>query len=88
MSSLFILFQIAEYVGVFAFSWRWDFISPSVCIYDNLSNSSSKDAIQLVEKGADFVKGDILDYEHLKESCIGFDVIIHLAAISDVKNSH
>ena len=58
-----------------------------VCIYDNLSNSSSKDILQLIEKGAEFVKGDILDYEHLRKSCNGFDVIIHLAAISDVKRS-
>ena len=58
-----------------------------VCIYDNLSNSSSKDILQLIEKGAEFVKGDILDYEYLKKSCNGFDVIIHLAAISDVKRS-
>ena len=58
-----------------------------VCIYDNLSNSSRKNIDHLIENGADFVKGDILDYEYLKRSCFGFDVIIHLAAISDVKKS-
>ncbi|MDH3203512.1 MAG: NAD-dependent epimerase/dehydratase family protein [Nitrosopumilus sp.] len=58
-----------------------------VCIYDNLSNSSNKDISQLVKNGADFVKGDILDYEYLKKSCSEFDVVIHLAAISDVKKS-
>ena len=58
-----------------------------VCIYDNLSNSSKNNIRKLVKDGVDFVKGDILDYENLTKSSMGFDVIIHLAAISDIENS-
>jgi len=58
-----------------------------VTIYDNLSNSSQKDIEFLLEKGAKFVNGDILDYEILQNSCSGFDFIIHLAAKSNVADS-
>ena len=58
-----------------------------VIIYDDLSNSSIVDIEPLLEKGAKFAKGDILDYEGLQKSCIGFDFIIHLAAKSDVADS-
>jgi UDP-glucose 4-epimerase len=58
-----------------------------ITIYDNLSNSSKSDIEPLLEKGAKFVNEDILDYEKLQKSCIGFDFIIHLAAKSDVADS-
>jgi len=58
-----------------------------VRIYDDLSNSSEQNIILLIKKGADFVKGDILDYDKLVESCKEFDVVIHLAAKSDVADS-
>ncbi len=58
-----------------------------VTIYDNLSNSSKVDIESLVGKGAKFVNEDILDYQKLQKSCIGFDLIIHLAAKSDVSDS-
>ena len=58
-----------------------------ITIYDNLSNSSKADIEPLIEKGAKFVNEDILDYENLKKSCVGFDFIIHLAAKSDVTQS-
>jgi len=66
-----------------------DFLLPhnEVTIYDNLSNSSKVDIESLIEKGAKFVNEDILDYQNLQKSCIGFDLIIHLAAKSDVTES-
>ena len=66
-----------------------DFLSGNheITIYDNLSNSSKPDIEPLLEKGAKFVNEDILDYEKLQKSCIGFDLIIHLAAKSDVSDS-
>jgi len=66
-----------------------DFLLPQneVTIYDDLSNSSKDDIESLIEKGAKFVNEDILDYQKLQKSCIGFDLIIHLAAKSDVADS-
>lgn len=58
-----------------------------VTIYDNLSNSSIEDIRPLIIKGAKFVQADILDHTSLQKSCAGFDVIIHLAAQSDVAES-
>jgi len=66
-----------------------DFLLPQneVTIYDDLTNSSKGDIESLLEKGAKFVNEDILDYQKLQKSCIGFDLIIHLAAKSDVADS-
>jgi len=66
-----------------------DFLLPhnEVTIYDNFSNSSKDDIESLIEKGAKFVNEDILDYQKLQKSCVGFDLIIHLAAKSDVTDS-
>jgi len=66
-----------------------DFLLPQneVTIYDDLSNSSKVDIESLIEKGAKFVNEDILDYQKLQKSCIGFDLLIHLAAKSDVADS-
>ena len=60
----------------------------TVCIYDNLSNSSYQKIIPLIKKGIIFVKGDILDYNTLLKTSKGYDVVIHLAAITDVKKSN
>lgn len=66
-----------------------DFLSKNheITIYDNLSNSSEKNIEPLIEKGVNFTQGNILDYEELQKSCIGFDLVIHLAAKSDVVDS-
>jgi len=58
-----------------------------VTIYDNLSNSSKSTLNSLTRKGAQFLKGDILDYNKLVESSKGFDLVIHLAAKIDVAES-
>lgn len=59
----------------------------AVTIYDNLENSSEKSILSLIESGVCFVKGDILDFELLKKSSTGYDIVIHLAAKSDVTES-
>ena len=58
-----------------------------ITIYDNLSNSTKESIIPLIEKGVYFVQGDILEYNNLVKSCVGFDLVIHLAAKSDVAES-
>ena len=57
-----------------------------VTIYDNLSNSSKENITPLIQKGAKFIRGDILDFKLLSESS-KVDMIIHLAAKSDVADS-
>ena len=58
-----------------------------VLVYDNLSNSSDKDRISLVDKGVKFLKGDILDYDVLCEFSKDVNVVIHLAAMINVNES-
>lgn len=59
----------------------------TVVIYDNLSNSSKLDIKPLIDKGAEFVEEDILDYPSLQGTSVGCDMIIHLAAKSGVMDS-
>ena len=55
-------------------------------IYDNLSSSSKSDIYDLLDN-VNFVKGDILDYQALVESSKKTNVVIHLAAKTDVTES-
>lgn len=57
-----------------------------VTIYDDLSNSSIEKISFLLDKGVVFIKGNVLDFDRLLE-CKNFDVVIHLAAKSDVTES-
>ena len=47
-----------------------------VTVYDNLSSGLKEN----LQDKSSFIEGDILDYEKLKKSMIGFDALIHLAA--------
>jgi len=58
-----------------------------VTIFDDFSNSSEKKIVPLIEKSAKLVKGDIRDFELLKKSIINCDVVVHLAAKTDVDES-
>ncbi len=58
-----------------------------ITIYDDLSNSGIEKISFLIERGAEFIRGDILDFEKLLENSKNFDVVIHLAAKSDVAES-
>lgn len=62
-------------------------VSNQVTIYDNLSNSSIENIFFLINNGVKFIKGDVLDFEKLLECSKNFDVVIHLAAKSDVRES-
>lgn len=58
-----------------------------ISIYDDLSNSSIEKISFLIDRGTKFIRGDILDVEKLLESSKNFDVVIHLAAKSNVAES-
>ena len=58
-----------------------------ILVYDNLSSSSEADVVALVDKGVKFLQGDDLDVDTLCEFSKDVDVIIHLAAKSDVNES-
>ena len=56
-----------------------------VAIYDDLSSSGRPDA--LIEKGADFARGDILGRAALLEASRGCDAVVHLAARAGIASS-
>ncbi|MBS3926345.1 MAG: NAD-dependent epimerase/dehydratase family protein [Nitrosarchaeum sp.] len=58
----------------------------NITIYDNLSNSSLEKISFLLDK-VNFINGDVLDFEKILENSKNFDVVIHLAAKSDVTES-
>lgn len=63
-----------------------------VTIYDNLSRDGAKDNLKWIssstkDESFDFVKGDIRDFEKLKDSSKNKDVIVHLAAQVAVTSS-
>ena len=58
-----------------------------VMIYDNLKNSSKEKISHLLKNGASFVKGDVTDYKSLSKAITGFDLVVHLAAETDVQES-
>ena len=58
-----------------------------ITIYDDLSNSDEEKISFLIQKGIKFIKGDVLDFQKLVESSKNFELVIHLAAKSDVAES-
>ena len=58
-----------------------------VIIYDSLKNSSMASISDMKKLGAQFIKGDITDFNHIKKSITGSDVVIHLAAQINVQDS-
>jgi len=58
-----------------------------VIIFDNFSNSSEEKTFPLLTKGAKLVKGDITDYKSLENAMDDSDIVIHLAASINVKDS-
>ena len=58
-----------------------------VIIYDSLKNSSMASISDMKKLGAQFIKGDITDFNHVKKSITGSDVVIHLAAQINVQDS-
>lgn len=58
-----------------------------VVIYDNLKYKSQNSIHDLNKLGVRFIKGDITDFNLIKKSITGSDIVIHLAAQIDVRNS-
>lgn len=58
-----------------------------VTIFDNNVDFASKSVLLLKKLGAQIIEGDISDFETLKNSLDYHDVIVHLAAKIDVKES-
>lgn len=58
-----------------------------VIIYDNLKNNQKNSITHLQKLGAKFVKGDITNFDLVKKSITGSDIVIHLAAQIDVQDS-
>jgi len=61
--------------------------SHDVTIYENFSNSNKKNLNFLSKSIPDIIEGDLSNYELLKNSLIGFDLVIHLAAKIDISES-
>jgi nucleoside-diphosphate-sugar epimerase len=53
----------------------------AVVVYDNYAGGKKEDRIQV---GAEYITGDIRDYESLKKACAGVAGIFHLAALPRV----
>lgn len=58
----------------------------SVRVIDNLSVSDANLPV-LQKLGVDFVRGDITNYEHMRDAFSGFEVVIHLAAMNRAQRS-
>ena len=58
----------------------------SVIIFDNLSNSSEK-LLRSVSGEFSFVKGDITNFEQISSVVTGVDLVIHLAAMINIRES-
>ncbi len=57
-----------------------------ILIYDNLNRNSIKQTTLLDQNNVKFIKGDILDYRHIKNAVDDFkpEIVIHLAAIAGI----
>jgi len=53
-------------------------------IYDNLHRNSLKDADLTSHPNLEFIEGDVVDAEHVREAMRGVDMVVHLAAIAGV----
>jgi UDP-glucose 4-epimerase len=55
-----------------------------VIIYDNLSRNSLKDKSIINHPNLQLVEGDVLNYDQVRESITGADIIVHCAAIAGI----
>jgi len=58
-----------------------------VTIFDNFSNSSEDTISDLLDDGANLVKGDITIQDQVSNAISGHDIVIHLAAKNSVEDS-
>ncbi|WP_440946618.1 NAD-dependent epimerase/dehydratase family protein [Methanosarcina sp. T3] len=55
-----------------------------IVVYDTLQRNSLKNTNILEHPNLDLIKGDVLDFEKLKDSIKGSEIVIHLAAIAGI----
>lgn len=58
-----------------------------VTIYDNLKNNSKESISNIKKLGAKLIKGDVTNFDLVKKSITGHDIVIHLAAQINVQDS-
>ena len=58
-----------------------------VTIYDNLKNNSKESISNIKKLGAKLIKGDVTNFDLVKKSITGHDMVIHLAAQINVQDS-
>ena len=59
-----------------------------VTVYDNLSLGKKEFLLNhFKNKNFSFVEADLLDFEHLKKTIKGHDIVFHMAANSDISNN-
>jgi len=58
-----------------------------ITVYDDFSNSSEKNFISIIKNEVTIISGNILDYSKLVSSMKNYDVVIHLAAKTNVSDS-
>jgi len=58
-----------------------------VTIFENFSNSSKQEISHLLQDGITLVQGDLTDLVFLKKVVRNYDLVIHLAAKIDIKES-
>jgi len=56
-------------------------------IYENFSNSSEEDFLNLLKNNVSLIKGDMTNFSLLKKSLMKVDLVIHLAAKIDILES-
>ena len=58
-----------------------------ITVFDNLDRDSLSHQKFANHKNLRFIKGDILDFEKLKDSVKGAQIVIHAAAIAGIDNT-
>jgi len=58
-----------------------------VTIYENFSNSSENNITRLMNDGVSVIRGDMTDFNLLKNVVKDYDIVIHFAAKIDIKES-
>jgi UDP-glucose 4-epimerase len=61
--------------------------SNKLIVYDNLDRDSLRDKPYANHPNLRLVKGDVLDYESLRQAMAGADIVVHAAAIAGIDNT-
>jgi len=55
-----------------------------IIVFDNFHRDTFSGSELAKNKNISVVKGDVLDYEHVKESMVGSDIVVHAAGIAGI----